>query len=310
VNTQSSEDGSHELQVTVIDAAGNQSIAYAGTLTTDNAPTISSPPSISGSAQVGLTLSAANAMFAPRAGLGPLGAVSGQWLRCSGSGTGCSPITGANSSTYTLTTADKGYAIEYESTAQDAYKHTAHASSAPTVAVTEPGSGGNCAGSSCQGASGGNGGSGVGGNGANGSGITVTVNGAGSNLGSVPLGSNVRWKVSLKVAPPKVRRGTMIKLTGSVTTSPRPSSGKLIYLQARSLGTVWRGKGRKRHRVMVYGKWVTFQAFRAKSDGSFSSIYRFRLGGKHTYEFQAVAPAEGQYRNPTGTSVLRIVREV
>lgn len=314
INTQSFEDGSHELQVTVIDAAGNQSIVYAGTLTTDNAPTVSSPPSVSGSAEVGATLTAANAVFAARSGLGPLGPITGQWLRCSGSGTGCSPIVGATSISYTLVAADDGYTIEYESTDEDAYKHAAHATSAPTVAVSEPGSGGSCSGSSCQG-TGGTGGSGVGGNGgngangANGSGITVNVGGPGSNQGSVLLGSGVKWKVSLSVSPRKVRRHSKIKLTGLVSTSPRPAEGKLIYLQARSVGSVLRGRGSRRHRVTVYGKWITFQAFRAKGNGSFASTYTFKLGGHHTYQFQAVAPAEGQYQNPTGTSSAISVTE-
>jgi len=306
-------DGSHTLRVTVTDAASNTAEVYDKAFITDNAPTVTSQPSVSGSARVGSTLTGTNAVFAARSGLGPLGSAASQWLRCSGPGTGCAPIGGATSSTYTPVSSDSGYTIEYENTVEDAHKHKANATSPPTVTVSEPGSGGTCPGSSCQGGSGGNGGSGSGGSGgsgAGGPGITVDVASTGSNQGSVPLGNSARWSVSLKVAPLKVRRGTMIKLTGSVLTSPRPSSGKLIYLQARSLGAVWRGKARKRHRVTVYGKWVTFQAFRAKGNGSFSSTYRFRLGGKHTYQFQAVAPAEGQYRNPTGTSVVRTVREI
>jgi hypothetical protein len=76
------------------------------------------------------------------------------------------------------------------------------------------------------------------------------------------------------------------------------------------VGSAFRGKGHKRHRATVYGKWVTFQAFRAKGNGSFASSYTFKLGGKHTYQFQAVAPAEGQYRNPTGISKTITVREI
>jgi hypothetical protein len=43
-------------------------------------------------------------------------------------------------------------------------------------------------------------------------------------------------------------------------------------------------------------------ALRANTGGAFTATYRFRLGGLHTYQFRAVAPAEGQYRDPTGTS--------
>jgi hypothetical protein len=303
INTQSFEDGSHELQVTVIDAAGNQSIVYAGTVITNNSPTVTSLPSISGSAQVGSTLSATNAVFAARTGLGPLGSVSGQWLRCSGSGTGCSAITGASASSYTLVAADHGYTIEYESTVQDAYKHTAHATSAPTVAVAEvPAASGSCAGS-CQGASGGSGGSGA--PGGSGGSVVVNVPGSGLNQGSMVLGSSARWRVLLRVSPRWVRRGSRIRLSGVVVSSPRPASGKLVYLRARSVGVRRRG-GR---RMKVFGKWVTFQAFRARGDGSFSSSYKFRLGGRHVYQFQAVAPAEGQYRNPSGASNTTTVTE-
>jgi hypothetical protein len=95
-----------------------------------------------------------------------------------------------------------------------------------------------------------------------------------------------------------------------VSTSPRPDRGKLIYLQARSVGEAWKGKGTRRHRVTVYGKWLSFEDLRAEPDGRFSSSYTFRLGGHHVYQFQAVAPAEGQYQNPTGTSTTTIVKEI
>lgn len=314
-------DGSHTLRVTVTDAASNTAEVYDKTFTTDNAPTVTSQPSVSGSARVGSALTGTNAVFAARSGLGPLESVASQWLRCSGPGTGCAPIGGATSSTYTPVASDSGYTIEYENTVEDAHKHKANATSSPTVAVSEPGSGGACPGSSCQGGSGGNGGSGGGGSGGSGSGgnggngagsgpgITVEVASTGSNQGAVLLGGYSKWSVSLSVSPLRVRRHSQIRLSGAVSTSPRPSSGKLIYLQARSVASRWSGRGRRRHRVTVYGKWVTFQAFRAKGNGSFVSSYRFKLGGRHTYQFQAVAPAEGQYRNPTGTSRVVTVSE-
>ncbi len=146
-------------------------------------------------------------------------------------------------------------------------------------------------------------------NGSNGSNGSVSILVPSSDLGSILLGSNAKWRISLRVTPLKVRRYSKIKLTGVVSTSPRPGNGKLVYLQARSVGTAWKGKGSHRRRVTVYGKWLTFQAFRAKSDGTFSSRYTFRLGGKHVYQFQSVSPAEGQYRNPTGYSGVVTVRE-
>ena len=50
-------------------------------------------------------------------------------------------------------------------------------------------------------------------------------------------------------------------------------------------------------------------ALRANPSGAFSTRYRFRLGGRHTYEFRAVAPAEGQFRNATGSSSVVAVHE-
>jgi hypothetical protein len=325
VDTGTLTDGTHTMKVTVTDAASNSAIVFDKTISTNNAPEVATPPSISGTAQVGSTLSGTNAVFIVRSGLGPLGAVKGQWLRCSEASQHCSEIEGATGITYTPVGSDKGYTIEYENSVEDAHKHKASATSAPTVAVSEaPGSGGSCTSPGCSSSGGANGGTGgTGGNGADagssgtgGSGastgapVTVDVLPGGSNLGSVLLGSAARWSVSLRVSPVSVRRHSKIKLTGLVSTSPRPGEGKLIYLQARSVGSAWKGKGRARHRVVVYGKWVTFQAFRAKSDGSFASTYTFKLGGKHTYQFQAVAPAEGQYRNPTGTSRTITVKEI
>lgn len=123
------------------------------------------------------------------------------------------------------------------------------------------------------------------------------------------LGSVARWKVSLKVSPRRVHRHSTIRLIGSVATTPRPSKGKLILLQARDVSSISTGRGHRRHRKRIYSRWITFQALRAKSNGRFSSTYTFRLGGRHTYQFQAVAPAEGQYLNPTGTSKIIAIRE-
>jgi hypothetical protein len=165
------------------------------------------------------------------------------------------------------------------------------------------GSGGGTGG--VNGSNGTNGSNGAAGAGGAGGQATVDVLGSGSALGSVLLGSGSRWRVSLSVSPRRVRRRTKVRLSGVVSTSPRPGTGKLIYLQARSVGSARRG----RRRVTVFGKWITFEAFRAKSNGTFSSTYTFKLGGHHTYQFQAVAPAEGQYRNPTGTSSTITVKE-
>jgi hypothetical protein len=170
-------------------------------------------------------------------------------------------------------------------------------------------------GSGAPGGAGGSGGSGAGGSGGSGSagtggsggsGVTIIVpTGTGTSTGTgsgVKLGSTAKWRVTLAVSPRKVHKHTLIKLTGKVLTSPRPPAGKLIYLQARTLATAWRGRGRHRHRVTTHGPWISFATLRASRGGAFRGTYRFRLGGVHRYQFQAVAPKEGGYRNRSGAS--------
>jgi hypothetical protein len=190
VNTGSLPDGSNTLKVLVTDAAGNTSTVYNSTITTENAPVTSSAPLISGTAQVGSILTGTPAVFQARSGLGPLGAIKSQWLRCSGPGTGCAAISGATATTYTPVAADKSYTIEYQSSVEDTDKHQARATSAPTVAVAAaPASGGCATEPGCaSGGSGGNGGNGA--NGAGGGTSTTTTNNSTTNNSSAESLSN------------------------------------------------------------------------------------------------------------------------
>jgi hypothetical protein len=331
VPTATLKDDRYSAELLLTDAAGNTTTDSLGTIVTHNAPSISSSPLIGGTPTVSSTLSASPGSTNSNPEAGTLQTV-GQWMRCDAAANNCIPIAGFTGNSYNLTAADIGHQIRYEElTSNNAGSASAQSAPlgpiAPSSAETEKaekekaekeaaerekaerekgatGAGG------ASGANGSNGTAGPAGSSSSSGSGGVTINLPGSNLGSVSLGSAAKWVVSLKVSPHRVRRGTKIKLTGTVGTSPRPNNGKLIYLQARSLSAVWKGHGRARHRVNVFSKWVTFQAFRAKTNGTFTSTYRFRLGGNHTYQFQAVAPAEGQYLDPTGTSLTATVKEV
>ena len=138
----------------------------------------------------------------------------------------------------------------------------------------------------------------------------VTIrNALAEGAGPAQSGSAARWTVSLAVTPRHVHQHSRIRLSGMVITAPRPPSGKLIYLQARAVTRAWRGRGRKRRRVAVYGPWITFHVLNAKPDGQFRAVYTFKLGGDHRYQMQAVAPAEGGFANPTGKSAPVLVTE-
>lgn len=95
------------------------------------APTNSSPPTISGTAQERATLSAATGTWS---GAAPI-TFGYQWQRCDGTGGACAPIAGATAATYTLTSADVDRRIRVAVTASNGGGSSA-AVSAPTATVT------------------------------------------------------------------------------------------------------------------------------------------------------------------------------
>lgn len=119
IDTAQLTDGVHSVQLVVDDAAGNQTTAYNGTITTHNAPTNSNPPAISAPSstpQDGQTVSVTdNGTWSPAAS-----SYAYQWLRCDASAANCQAISGATSSSYTLGTADDYKTVEVRVTAHDA----------------------------------------------------------------------------------------------------------------------------------------------------------------------------------------------
>ena len=244
--------GAHEIELTITNAAGDTTIIGDHAITTSNNPTFTSDPAITGSAAVGQTLTAQPGHVSSDASAGSL-TTSGRWFRCDPSGGSCTAIANATATTYAVASADEGHTLRYQETVANHDGSTVSESEAfGPISSASNGSGSGGAGGS---GSGGGPGSGPGGtngtdgsngangtdgnNGANGS-VSVDVNG--SNQGAV-LGSGVKWKVSLSVSPHRVRRHSKIKLSGVVSTSPRPAEGKLIYLQARSVSHAWKGRG-------------------------------------------------------------------
>jgi hypothetical protein len=324
VDTNDLADGEHTVHVYVETAAGNSADVFDGRIITANGPIVEEAPTITGVPQVGATLSATNATFSLRPEQESAGPVSGQWESCVNASS-CQPIKGATGPTYVLGAADLGRELVYESAATarviDATArgllHTTTSPSVPTPTITEAGGtcGGSCSGPG-NGGPGGNGGSGGGSGGTGtsgagaGSGISLSLAGLGPGAGPlVQLGSSAPWRVSLAISPQRVHRRTTIRISGRVQTAPRPQTGKLIYLQARDVrARLGRVAGRLRL-VPSYSRWITFMALRANLNGGFSTAYRFRLGGRHSYQFRAVAPAEGQFRNQTGSSRIVAVHE-
>lgn len=97
------------------------------------APQNTSPPTISGTAKEGQTLTASDGSWSNT----PT-SFTYQWQRCANDGTACGDITGATSKTYTLVTGDVGHTVRVVVTAANADGKSS-ANSAPTEVVGSKG---------------------------------------------------------------------------------------------------------------------------------------------------------------------------
>ncbi len=94
-------------------------------------PAPASPPAISGTPQVGQTLTTSNGTWSSSSNITLYGYA---WGRCDANGNGCVAVGGANASTYTLTGADQGDTLRSYVTATNSTGST-QAQSDPTKAV-------------------------------------------------------------------------------------------------------------------------------------------------------------------------------
>jgi hypothetical protein len=102
--------------------------------------------------------------------------------------------------------------------------------------------------------------------------------------------------ISLKVSPRKARRGSVIRMSGSVP-GPIPAGGKQIVFQALALGV--RG-----------AKWQTFNVVHTTKTGKFRASYRFRFSGPARYRIRAVSRYEQDYPFQASTSTSTLIKEI
>ena len=94
-------------------------------------PVATAPPSVSGAARQGETLSESHGTWSPAAS-----SYAYQWEDCDAAGANCVSIAGATGQTYTLTAEDAGYTVRVQEIASNASGSGVPAGSAPTAVVT------------------------------------------------------------------------------------------------------------------------------------------------------------------------------
>ena len=103
--------------------------AIAGHIGNELAPVAVSPPTVTGTAQQGQTLSAT-----PGGWTAPDATFGFQWQRCDAAGANCAPVPGATASTYVVTAADVGSTLRVVVTATNRFG-SAPGTSAQTAVV-------------------------------------------------------------------------------------------------------------------------------------------------------------------------------
>lgn len=129
--------GGFAASVAIGSAAGGAATTTTSTTpttTTTPAPTNTSAPTISGTAQDGALLTAGHGSWT-----GSPSSYAYQWQRCDSAGGGCAAIAGATSSRYTVSSSDVGHRLRVAVTAGNA-GGDGSATSAPTAVVAASGS--------------------------------------------------------------------------------------------------------------------------------------------------------------------------
>jgi RHS repeat-associated protein len=125
-------DGVYQLRALITDNAGNTYTTTPVSTTIDNtAPSNTSPPDVSGAVWTGKKLTASTGLWA---GTGPL-AYTYQWQLCNSSGASCSDISGATSSSYTVTNGDIGSTLRVVVTATNDLSSAMSTSEATAAAI-------------------------------------------------------------------------------------------------------------------------------------------------------------------------------
>lgn len=139
INTTAVPDGQHTLKVTLQDAAQNQSVIYDNTITTNNAPTNTTTPTIQTPSPIlpGATLQAQPGTWSAPATAGTI-AYGYQWQDCDSQGNNCQTIPAAQNTSYTPTASDAGHTLRVLVSAADNDGKNTQASDVTSVVLAPP----------------------------------------------------------------------------------------------------------------------------------------------------------------------------
>jgi hypothetical protein len=109
---------------------------------------------------------------------------------------------------------------------------------------------------------------------------------------SATLRLSVHAGISLKIAPRSASVGRKIFFSGVLGGAPIPEGGKQLVLEARSRG-----------------EWIQFDTIRTNARGRYRATYRFKFPGPITYQFRVLSRYEADFPFLDGTSNVVAVHE-
>jgi hypothetical protein len=112
-------------------------------------------------------------------------------------------------------------------------------------------------------------------------------------VATVALRLDVHAGIALRITPRVASVGRRIAFSGVLHGTPIPEAGKQLVLEARSGG----------------GEWIQFNTIRSSADGRYHASYRFKFPGPVTYQFRVLSRFEADFPFLDGTSNLVAVHE-
>ncbi|MBI5104910.1 MAG: hypothetical protein HZB46_07980 [Solirubrobacterales bacterium] len=289
-------EGLHNLKVKVYDAAGNATVAMDRDVTIDRvaAPTNTSAPDVTGTAEVGRTLVATTGAWDVHGAAEP--AFGYQWQRCDAAGASCQDVAGATGGLYDVAAADVGSRMRVRVAATNSEGTTSAPSAVSPVVVAKE--------TATTGGGGGGGGSTTGGGGTTTSTTTTGGGGSGGGGGLAPATVQPGTESGLPVAAQPL--GPEVRPSGTPNGANASEQVTLLAFDAASERRAVRVRyGRP---VIIAGRLVA--ASGAPISGARLEVHQQerRAGAKLAHDQDILTDANGKFRYVAPAGPSRMVR--